>query len=134
MPKKRARVLVLEKEMERLAADKLKLDQLDAYLEKSKGSMDNETWTKLHISGTENRRVNNEDRTLFENEMAELKYEMEHATDSRVHVFETAFSGSRIMIGSSAFKVTGEISYATFRYDGGEVVYGPCEVSKGDSK
>jgi len=130
MPKKRARLTVLEKEMERLAADKIKLDQLDAYLAKSKGAMDNETWTKLHVSGVENRRINEEDAKAYTEEIDELKYEMEHATDSRVHVFETAFSGSRIAIGSSAFKVTDEISYATFRYSNGEVVYGPCELSK----
>jgi len=134
MPRKRARLLVLEKEMERIAADKIKLDQLEAYLAKSKGAMDNETWTKLHVSGVENRRINDEDEKSHIEEIAELKYDMEHATDSRVHVFETAFSGSRISIGSSAFKITDEISYATFRYDNGEVVWGPCEISKGDKK
>jgi len=134
MPRKRARIQVLEKEMERLAGDKLKLDQLEAYLAKTKGSMDNETWTKLHLSGEENRRINNEDTQTFTDEMASLKYDMEHATESRVHVFETAFSGSRITIGSSSFKVNSEISYASFRYSDGEVVYGPCELIKGDVK
>jgi len=134
MPRKRARMLVIEKEMERLAADKVKLDQLDTYLAKSKGAMDNETWTKLHISGIENRKINDEETKAYTEEMEELKYEMEHATDSRVHVFETAFSGSRIGIGSSAFNVNDEISYATFRYNNGEVTWGPCELSKGDIK
>jgi len=134
MPRKRARIQALEKDMERLAADKLKLDQLDAYLEKSKGSMDNETWTKLHLSGIENRRINKEDTTTSNDEIAALKDDIEHATDSRVHVFETAFSNSRIIIGSSAYKVNNEINYATFRYDNGEVVYGICEKSKGDIK
>jgi len=134
MPRKRARLLVIEKEMERLAADKLKLDQLDTYLARSKGAMDNETWTKLHISGVENRKINEADTKAFVEEMDELKYEMEHATDSKVHVFDTAFSGSRIGIGSSAFNINDEISYATFRYSDGEVVWGPCELSKGDVK
>jgi len=134
MPRKRARYQELEKEMERIAGDKIKLDQLDAYLAKSKGSMDNETWTKLHISGVENRRINDEDAKAHTDEMEDLKYEMEHATDSRVHVFEAAFEGSRIVIGSNAFKVTDDISYATFRYDNGEVVWGPCEITKGDKK
>ena len=134
MPRKRARLLVLEKEMERLAADKIKLDQLDNYLTKSKGVMDNETWTKLHISGVENRKINEADFTAFTEEMDELKYEMEHATDSKIHVFDTAFSGSSIKIGSSIFKVSDEVSYATFKYSNGEVVWGPCEISKGDVK
>jgi len=134
MPKKRARLMVLEKELERIAADKVKLQQLETYLAKTKGSMDNETWTKLHVSGVENRRINEEDEKAHLDEIDELKYDMDHATDSRVHVFETAFSGSRIVIGSNAFKVLEEISYATFRYDDGEVVWGPCEISKGDTK
>ena len=133
-PRKRARIQALEKDMERLEADKIKLNQLDAYLAKTKGSMDNETWTKLQLSGVENRRINNEDTALAEEEIAALKDEIEHATDSKVHVFETAFSGSRVIIGSSVYKVTNEINYATFKYDNGEVVYGICEKSKGDVK
>jgi len=132
MPRKRARIQTLEKEIERLKADKVKLDQLDTYLAKTKGSMDNETWTKLYNSGVENRRINKEDLSSFVEEIETLKNEMAHATESRVHVFETAFSGSRIVIGSSAYKVTGEISYATFRFSDGEVVYGPCELIKGE--
>jgi len=134
MPRKRARLLVLEKETERLASDKLKLDQLDNYLAKSQGSMDNETWTKLHISGIENRRINNEDSEAVSAEIAALKYDMEHATESKIHVFETAFPGSRITIGSGQYKVNTEIGYATFKYSNGEVTYGPCEISKGDVK
>jgi len=132
MPRKRARIMALEKDMERLQSDKIKLDQLDAYLTKSKGSMDNETWTKLYNSGIENRRINEEEKKAYVQEIAALKEEMENATDSRVHVFETAFSGSRIVIGSSSYKISDEISYATFRYDDGEVVYGPCELIKGE--
>ena len=134
MPKKRARILELEKDLERLKGDKLKLDQLEAYLAKTKGSMDNENWTKLHISGVENRRINKEDTEANLGETAVLKNEIEHATESRVHVFETAFSGSSIRIGSSVFKITDEISYATFKYSDGEVTYGICEKSKGDYK
>jgi len=134
MPRKRARIQALEKEMERLEKDKLKLNQLNTYLAKSKGSMDNETWTKLHLSGVENRRINEEETILFTEEIEELKYEIEHATDSRIHVFETTFSGSRIAIGPSALKISNDISFATFRYSDGDIVYGPCEISKGDVK
>jgi len=134
MPRKRSRIHLLEKELEKITADKLKLDQLEAYLEKSKGAMDNETWTKLHLSGVENRRINNENLILFTKEIEELKLEVENATKNRVHVFETVFPGSRITIGPSALKISNEISYATFRYSDGEIVYGPCEISKGDVK
>jgi len=134
MPRKRARLAFLEKEMERLAADKIKLNQLETYLEKTKGSMDNETWTKLHISGTENRRVNEDDFQMFTDEIATIKYDMEHATDNKIHVLETAFSGARLSIGSSNLKINTEYSYTTFKYSDGEIVYGPCEISKGDVK
>ena len=134
MPRKRARILVLEKEMEKINADKIKLNQLETYLEKSKGSMDNETWTKLHLSGIENRRINEDNEHLFTLELDELKYEIEHATDNKIHVFETAFSGSKISIGKSSLKIDIDTSYATFKYSDGEVIYTPCEISKADKK
>jgi len=134
IPKKRARLLVLEKEMRRLETDRIKLDQLEAYLKKTKGEVNNETWAKLHLSEVENRKINEEETLLFSRETDDLKYEIDHATDNRVHVLETAFSGSRIAIGPSALKVSNDISYASFRYSNGEIVYGPCEISKGDIK
>jgi len=134
MPRKRTRIQALEKDLERLEADLVKLNQLDAYLAKTQGTMDNETWTKLHLSGIENRRINTEDTQMANDEISALKDEIAHAADSKVHVFETAFSGSRVTIGSSTYKVTNEISYATFKYSDGEVVYGICEMSKGDVK
>ncbi|MDR2571926.1 MAG: FapA family protein [Oscillospiraceae bacterium] len=134
MPRKRARIEAIEKELEQLYNNKMKLDQLEAYLAKTKGAMDNETWTKLHLSGIENRKINVQDTQSFTAEMATLKEELEHATESRVHVFETAFSGSRVVIGSNVFIVNNEVSHATFRYSDGEVVFGPCELSKGDFK
>ena len=130
MPRKRARILVLEKDMEKFAADKLKLEQLEAYLEKTKGTMDNETWTKLDLSKVENRRLNEENMHFAQLELDALKYEIEHATDSKIHVFETAFSGSRLSIGKSNFKLEEDISYATFKYKDAEIVYGSCELSK----
>jgi len=132
MPRKRTRLMALEKEMERLDADRLKLSQLSAYLDRTKETMDKETWEKLYRSGVENKKVNDEETDAVTEEMETIKYEMDHATDSKVHVLETAFGGSRITIGSSAFKINEDISYASFRYDDGEVVYGPCEKSKTD--
>ena len=134
LPRKRARIAALEKEMERLEADRIKLVQLDAYLEKTKGAKDQEIWDKLFNSGVENKRINEENIKATTTEIDNLKYEMEHATESRVHVFETAFSGSRIVIGSSTYKVIDDISFATFKFSDGEVVYRPCEVSKSDIK
>jgi len=134
MPRKRTRLSVVEKELARLDAEKTKLDQLDTYLTKSKNVMNNEIWTKLYESSKENRRLNTEEIDAYTEESAMLKYEMEHATNSKVHVFETAFSGSQIVIGSNALKINDEVTYSTFRYNNGEVVCGPCEKSKADVK
>jgi len=132
MPRKRSRLSVIENELKRLATERIKLDQLDTYLTKTKGTMNNETWTTLHLSSVENRRINAEETKMYTEESELLKYEMEHSTNSKVHVFETAFSGSRVVIGSNAIKIDDEISYSTFSYYNGEVVYGPCEKNKAD--
>ena len=128
--RKRERIQFLEKEVERLKGELIKLDQLSAYLEKTKDKMDKETWDKLFRSGVENRRINEESLSDFGSEVDSLKYEVEHATDGRVHVFETVYAGTRIIIGTDTYKVNDEISYATFRYKDGQVVYGSCELSK----
>ena len=134
MPRKRARIATLEKEMEQLEADRVKLVQLDTYLEKTKGTKDQEMWDKLFNSGVENKRINEENIKAANSEIDSLRYEMDHATDSRVHVFDTVFAGSRIGIGSSTYKVSDDLSFATFRFSNGEVVYGPCEMSRSDIK
>ena len=130
MPRKRIRIQNLEKEIEKLKAEIVKLDQLDAYLAATKEKLDPETWDKLNRSGLENRRADEqmlEDNNL---EIQDLKYELEHATEGKVHVTDTAFDGTRIIIGNGIYKVTGDIQYATFRYKDAEVIYGPCEISK----
>jgi len=134
MPRKRARLVALEKEMERLSADRLKLTQLDTYLERTKTTMEAEMWEKLYKSGMENKKINDEETDAVTEEMDTIRYEMDHATDSKVHVLETAFHGSRIVIGSSTYKINEDINYASFRFDDGEIVYGPCEKSKTDIK
>lgn len=134
LPRKRARVEELEKEMERIRADQLKLTQLDAYLEKTKGTMDKATWDKLFISGAENKKINAETAANYAADIEQLRNEMANATNSRVHVLETAFNGTRITIGACSFKVVDDISFATFRHSDGEIVYGPCEKNKADFK
>jgi len=129
-PKKRIRIQTLEKEIERLKNEIVKLDQLDVYLEKSKEKMDPDTWDRLFRSGAENRRVDGQSLEEHTIEINDLKYELEHATESKVHVLDTAFGGTRIIIGNGIFKVTADIQYASFRYKDAEVTYGPCELSK----
>ena len=129
MPRKRTRISVIEKELERLKADEIKLNQLDNYLEKSKGTMDQAMWDKLHISGVENRRINTDEKEAYTYELDQLKEELTHASESRVHALNTVFTGSRITIGSSSYKVNDEIDFATFRYSEGEIVFGACEYS-----
>ena len=130
MLRKRERILFLEKETGRLNNEMIKLDQLVAYLEKTKDKMDPATWDKLSRSGVENRRLNEESLEDIKAETEELKYEMEHATEGKVHVFDCAYNGVRITIGSDTYKVVDEVTYATFKYKDGQVVYGPCDLSK----
>jgi hypothetical protein len=130
MPRKRARINSLEKEVERLKTELVKLDQLDTYLKNQEGKIPAETWDKLHRSGQENRRVNDEIIEDLSAEITDLRYELEHATDGKVHVFDTAFSGTKIIIANGMYKVNDDIKYASFKYKDAEVVYGPCDMSK----
>ena len=131
MPHKRARLTFIEKEKERLSGEILKLNQLDAYLEKSKDRLDAETYDKLYRSGAENRRLYTELQEEYTNELKEIKYEMEHATEGKVHVFDTVHPGARIIIASDIYKVNDAIQYTTFKYREGMIVTGTCEVKKG---
>jgi len=130
MLKKRERIQAVSREIEKLKGEMVKLDQLDAYLKNSKDKMIPETWDKLRLSGIENRRMNEELLEELRQETDILKYEMEHATEGKAHVFDVAHTGVRIIIGSDTYRVRDEITYATFRYKDSKVVYGPCDLSK----
>lgn len=134
MPRKRARVQEIEKELERIKTETVKLDQLDTYLERTKGSTPPETWQKLHVSGIANRKTNEEDYQRYTGEIKSLQYDISHAHDAKVHVFETTFNGSRITIGNASLRVTDEVIFATYKFSEGEVVCRSCEVSKEDYK
>ena len=131
MPRKRTRIMLIEKELERLSADLLKLDQLDTYLEKSMGNMDQAMWDKLHYSGLENRKIHTDEKEAYVAELEQLKEELSHASESKVHVLNTIYTGSRITIGSNSYKVKDEFEFATFRSSGGEITFTTCEKSKG---
>jgi len=129
-PRKRLRLLHLTDEINRLNEDQIKLNQLDAYLASTKGTIDPLKWNILYNSGMENRRMNNECLDDLINEKMALEYELEHATESKVHVFNTVFTGSRVLIGKNAYIVNDEISYVSFKHGESEVTYGPCELVK----
>ena len=131
MPRKRARLQELEKDMEHIALEIIKLNQLDAYLAKTKGKMDQETWDKLYLSGIENRRTYNQTMEEYQAEIGDLKHDIEHSTNGKVHVLGNVYAGTRIIIANDVYKVNDDIQYATFRYKDGQITYGPCEKSKG---
>ena len=130
MPKKRERIAFLETELDRLAGELVKLDQLDTYLSSAKDKTPPETWEKLYLSGIENRRLNDQATEQYTEELNVLKYELEHATNGKVHVLETVYPGTRIIIASDVYKVNSEIQFSTFRHRDGEVIYGPCEQGR----
>ena len=131
MPRKRVRFEELEKLMSKVEAEMVKLDQLDTYLAKSKEKLDPDTYDRLFTSGAENRKINVEIIEDYSQEMNELRYEMEHAVDGKVHVFDTAYPQSKIVIASDQYKVENEIKYATFSFREDRVVYDTCEIKKG---
>ena len=131
MPQKRARLSMLEKEIEKLNGEMAKLDQLDAYLERTQGKLDAETYDKLHRSGAENRRTYKELIADHKGEIDSLSDDLERATEGRVHIFDTAFAGVRVIISNDMYRVKDDIKYATFKYKDGEVVYVACEARKG---
>ena len=131
IPQRRERLASLEKKVDKLSVEIAKLDQLDAYLAKTKGKLDAETFEKLYNSGVENRKIYMEQTEEYMAEIEELKYELDHATEGKVHVFDTVYEGVRIIIASDMYKVNDEIKYATFKSKDGQVVYVPCEVRKG---
>ncbi|MCL2821322.1 MAG: FapA family protein [Oscillospiraceae bacterium] len=130
MPRKRTRLQVLEKELSQLSTEQLNLDKLDFYLEKSKEHMDPAKWELLSKSSIENRHLNTERIIECTEEVDKLKYELEHATDGKIHVLDTVFSGSRVLIGSDTYTVNNEVSYVSFKINDCNVVCEPCEISK----
>ena len=130
MPRKRTRLQYLEKEIRMLECEQLNLDKLDAYLERAKGLIDSEKWELLHRSSVENRHFNDEHIREYTIEKESLKFELEHATDGKIHVLDTVFSGSRFLIGSDMYMVNDEISYVSFKRSDSNVVCAPCEISR----
>ena len=130
MPSKRAHLQYLQKEIQRLECDQAKLDMLEEYLERSKPKMSKNTWEKLYNSGVENREINAKELAVYTKELEELKFELENVTDGRIHVLETVYSGARVLIGSDTYIANSEISFVSFRYNNGQIVYGSCELTK----
>ena len=131
MAQKHARLSFLEREMERLNGEMTKLDQLDAYLRKSKEKLDAATYDKLYRSGAENRRIYTEQRQDYTAEIDEIQRDLQREAEGKVHVFDTAYAGARITIGTDTYKVNDDMQYATFKFSDGQVVFTPCEKRRG---
>ena len=118
----------LESEIKKADADKQKLDQLDAYLARSKECMDPKMWERLYTSSIENRRLQTENLNDLQKEKEIIIYDMEHATAGMIHVLDTVFTGTKVLIGSNAYTVDNEINFASFKFRDKQIVYGPCEI------
>jgi len=129
MPRKQARLRYLDSEISKADTDKHKLDQLDAYLKRSKNTMDPKMWEHLYTSSVENRRLQSENLSNLQKEKESIIYEIEHATAGMIHVLDTVFSGTKVLIGSNTYNVNNEINFASFKYSDKQIVYGPCEIS-----
>jgi len=130
-PSKRARLHFLTAEIARLENEQTKLDKLDTYLARSKDMMNIQKWELLKQSSIENRKFNDDEIEMYTREMNDLEYELEHATEGRIHVFDTVYSGSKVHIGPDVYNASDEIKSVSFKYADGHVVYGNLELSKG---
>ena len=129
MPRKQARLRFIDNEIKKADTEKNKLDQLDTYLARSKGTMDSKMWELLHTSGVENRRLHTENLNNLNKEKERITYEIEHATMGMIHILDTVFSGTKVLIGSNSYNVNDEIRFASFKYRDKQIIYGPCELS-----
>lgn len=129
LPTTLGRVDFLRAELRRIDDEGEKLQKLRTYLEKT-GVLD-EARTKLYNSIGESEFVNAQTAAEYNLELERLTAEIEHASDGKVHVLETAYPGARIGIASAKFLVQKDIPYATFRYSEGEISYIPCEAGRG---
>jgi len=129
-PRKRARLQLISSEINKLVMEQIKLNQLDAYLTNTKGVIDAQKWELLYRSSIENRRLNNDNLEALNAEKEILEQELANATQSMVHVYNTVFSGARVLIGQNSYIVKDEISYVSFKHSDDEVVFVPCELTK----
>ncbi|MCL2627374.1 MAG: FapA family protein [Oscillospiraceae bacterium] len=129
-PRKRERLALIKSDINKLMLEQIKLNQLDSYLSNAQGVIDAKKWDILYRSSVENRKANNEMLLELSAEKDALEHELENATDSMVHVFNTMFPGSRVLIGQSTYVVKEDISYASFKHKDNEVIYVPCELKK----
>jgi len=63
-----------------------------------------------------------------------LKDKQKKAPESKVHVFNTAFAGAHISIGSVTYMVNKEILFTTFKYKNGKIAHIPYELRAQDER
>lgn len=131
-PKKRERVAFLESELKRLRGEVEKLEQLAAYLSKSKSNLTDENRRQLKAQSVqtliETAGLNNK----YATELNGLKEEARLATGGKVHVFNTVYPGVTIVIASASSKTSDNIQFATFVYRDGNIIFLPCEAKRED--
>ena len=64
-------------------------------------------------------------------EIEQIQQRIEGATDSKIHVQDTVFLGTRLSIASSAMAIQADIHFATFRLRTGDMIFVACEYTDG---
>jgi len=128
MKNRRDRIKDLEKDIETISDELIKLNQLKTYLEKAKEKIKPERWHKLHEFGEQTKWSCMENLEDCKAECEKLKYELDKTADSKVHVRSAAFAGSHISIGLATYKISNEISFTTFKYRNGKIAFFPYEL------
>lgn len=127
LPYKRTRLEFLKKEAERLHNELEKLEKLELYLKKADAQ--DEAKQKIKASAVASRLQNTQLLSECSEELSRLEYELEHAVDGKIHITDTAYPGVKIAIGNASYRVNEPVTYSTFKYSAGEVIFTACEVS-----
>lgn len=125
VPQVRKRYDYLKKEVEKIKEEIIKLDKLEQYLGRS--NMTRENADKILASAKNSRYLNNQLLEEYAEELKRLEFDMSNATAGKVHVFDTVYPGCRITIANAIYRVIEPITFTTFKYSNGEVIFTPCE-------
>ena len=126
LPEKKARVKFLREELKTLEKDESKIAQIELYLSRAE-NISQERKNELTEQVKHTRAQTEKSQSEYSKELAGLLEEAAHLTNGEIHCGVIVYPGTRISIGTSVYRVESETRAATFKNNGGEIVFGPCE-------
>ena len=129
LPGKKTRIKVLQEELDKLRKEDAKIKQTELYLSKAE-NLPEDKKNSLTQSVVQTRAEIDKKILEYTGELSALQYEAERSTEGTVHCSAVVYPGTKITIGKGAYRVDEQTRAATFKYDNGKVVFGPCERSE----